>query len=59
MIDYSEGLIEIARLRQSAHYALLAKDWAKACDLADEIVKIASSLKLFCIYQMKDNDGTL
>jgi hypothetical protein len=56
MMDYSEGILGIAKLRQDAHYALLARDWAKACDLADEIVKTASSLKLFCLYQMKDNN---
>jgi hypothetical protein len=59
MMDYADGIIQIAQLRQQAHSALLARDWAKACDIADELVKVASSLKFFCIYQMKDDDGKL
>ena len=59
MIDYADGIIQLAQLRQKAHYALLARDCATACNVADEIVKVASSIKLFCVYQLKDNDGKL
>lgn len=51
-MDYAHGLIKIRQLRQEAHEALLAKDWKRACDLADEIVLAARSIKLFCLAEM-------
>lgn len=51
--DYGESLIKIQKLQREAHDALVARDWARACDLADEIVLAARSIKLYCLNEME------
>ena len=51
--DYGESLIKIQKLQREAHDALIAHDWARACDLADEIVLAARSIKLYCLNEME------
>ena len=52
--DYSEGMIRIRQLRQQAHDALLKKDWKQVCDIADEIVLAARSVKLYCLNEIEN-----
>ena len=54
MIDYAESIEKIAKLRREAHDALLKRDWATACDLADEIVIAARAVKIFSMAQLND-----
>jgi hypothetical protein len=54
MIDYAESIEKIAQLRRQAHDALLKKEWAKACDIADEIVVAARALKILCMHQLEE-----
>jgi hypothetical protein len=54
MIDYAESIEKITQLRRQAHDALLKKEWSKACDIADEIVVAARSLKILCMYQLEE-----
>lgn len=54
MIDYAESIQKIADLRRQAHDALLRKDWAMACDVADEIVVEARMLKILSMYQLNE-----
>ena len=51
--DYGESLIKIQKLQREAHDALIAHDWSRACDLADEIVLAARSIKLYCLNEME------
>lgn len=51
-LDYSYGMIKIQQLRQRAHTALLAKRWSEVCDIADEIVLAARSVKLYCLNEL-------
>ena len=51
--DYGESLIKIQKLQREAHDALIAHDWALACDLADEIVLAARSIKMYCLSEME------
>ena len=51
--DYGESLIKIQKLQRAAHDALNEKDWARACDLADEIVLAARSIKLYCLNELE------
>jgi hypothetical protein len=53
MIDYAESIEKIAKLRREAHDALLKRDWATACDLADEIVVCAGAVKEFSMDQIE------
>lgn len=54
MIDYAESIEKIAKLRREAHDALLKRDWATACDCADEIVVCARAVKIFSMAQLND-----
>lgn len=54
MIDYAESIEKIAKLRREAHDALLKRDWATACDCADEIVVCARAVKIFCLGEIKE-----
>ena len=51
--DYGESIIKIQKLQREAHDALIAHDWSRACDLADEIVLAARSIKLYCLNEME------
>ena len=54
MIDYSEGLIRIQQLQRAAHDALNEKDWARVCDMADEIILAARAIRMHCISAMEE-----
>ena len=51
--DYGESIIKIQKLQREAHDALIAHDWSRACDLADEIVLAARSIKMYCLSEME------
>ena len=53
MIDYGESIIKIQKLQRQAHDALVARDWSRACDLADEIVLVARSIKMYCLSELE------
>mgnify|MGYP003333152756 CR=1 FL=1 len=54
MIDYSDSLIRISKLRRLAHEAILKKDWSKACDYLDQIVIAAAEGKVYCLGEIKE-----
>ncbi len=54
MIDYSDSLIKINKMRRKAHDAILKKDWATACDCMDEIVVAAREAKMYCLGEIKE-----
>ena len=53
MMDYSEGLIRIIALQKEAHTAMLARDWVKTCDLTDEIIIAARTIRIFCMSELE------
>ena len=50
--DYAQALLDIKALRAKAYEAMQTHQWAKACDLADEIVIAAHSIKMYCLDQL-------
>jgi hypothetical protein len=53
MIDYSEGLIRIIALQKEAHTAMLARDWEKTCNITDEIIIAARTIRIFCMSELE------
>ena len=49
--DYAQALLDIKALRAKAYEAMQTHQWAKACDLADEIVIAAHKVKMYCLFQ--------
>jgi hypothetical protein len=54
MIDYSESLIKIQKLRKRAHEAILHGNWEYACECLDEIVVAAREGKMYCLGEIKE-----
>jgi hypothetical protein len=52
--DYGESIIKIQKLQREAHDALNEKDWARVCDMADEIILAARSIRMHCISAMEE-----
>ena len=50
--DYAQALLDIKALRAKAYEAMQEHDWSTACDLADEIVVAARSIKMYCLDQL-------
>ena len=57
--DYAQALLDIKALRAQAYEAMQTHQWAKACDLADEIVAAAQKIRVYCLNIQLDEIGEL
>ena len=55
--DYAQALLDIKALRAQAYEAMQTHQWAKACDIADEIIVAARKVKVYCLDQLEQENA--
>tara|TARA_R110002126_G_C10067285_1_gene462288 strand:+ start:119 stop:298 length:180 start_codon:yes stop_codon:yes gene_type:complete len=59
MIDYSESILEVDRLRKEIHQAALNKQWWKANAYTNDLLVAVAQLNMYFYSHMKEQNGKL